>query len=180
VHFDANLDNVALLVIRKGQERAPIRLRYAYLCVAPCDPRLAPGWSRLALWLRGDDPVEVKDPVVASAGTTLVGTYRSYANRRGLGLGVIVGGIILGGLLGSVGGEIFPQDGAAGVSLIVGGSAIGATAAIVGGVLMLRKDEATIEILPQTVPRLQSLSTFGGERVGGLPAGEGVQVRVRF
>jgi len=39
----------------------------------------------MALSLLGDEPVEVKEPVVVSPGTTLRGTYRSAAASRSLG-----------------------------------------------------------------------------------------------
>jgi hypothetical protein len=178
IHFDANEQEVALLVRREG---APgTAARYKYICTAPCDARLLPSESRLALSLLSAHPVEVKDPVVVSAATTLRGTYRSYATLRTVGITTLIVGVIVGAVVASVGGRDVEQNAGVGWGLVAGGSAAGIGAAIAGSVMLLKKDQVTIEILPYAVSRIRALPGLANERAADLPTGHRLELRLRF
>jgi hypothetical protein len=178
VHFDANKEEVALLVRRDGPAGAPVR--YSYVCLAPCDARLLPGPSRMALSLAGNHPIEVKEPVVVAAPTTLLGTYRSHRKMREVGIGVLIAGVVAGSMVALGGATAVSQDATTGWAFIAGGSAAALGSAIIGAVLFLKKDETAIEIVPQTVSRIRTVPGFANESVTDLRVGEGVELRVRF
>jgi hypothetical protein len=178
VHFDANEEQVALLVGRDGPAGAPVR--YGYVCIAPCDARLLPGPSRMALSLAGDHPIEVKEPVVVAAATTLRGTYRSRGTIRGVGVAVLIAGVVAGSMIALGGASTVAQDATTGWAFVVGGSTTALAAAIIGAVFCSKKDETAIEIVPQTVSRIRTLPGFANESVTDPRIGEGVELRVRF
>jgi hypothetical protein len=179
VHFDANKDEVALLVRRDGPAGAAAR--YSYVCIAPCDARLLPGPSRMALSLAGNHPIEVKEPVVVAAATTLLGTYRSHRRLRDVGIAVLIAGVVAGGMVALVAATaVVSQDATTGWAFIAGGSTAALGSAIIGSVLFLKKDETAIEIVPQTVSRVRTVPGFANESVTDLRLGEGVELRVRF
>jgi hypothetical protein len=178
VHFDANEEDIALMVRREGSVEAPAR--YTYICIAPCDARLLPGRARMALAPMGYHPIEVKEPVLVSAATTLRGTYRSRTTMRTVGITIAIFGAIVGGIVASVGGSVVPQDAGTGWGLIVGGASAGLGAAVYGTIMFLQKDQASIEIMPLAVPRIGARPGFANERTADLPAGEGVGLRLRF
>lgn len=178
VHFDANEEDIALMVRREGLVGAPAG--YTYICIAPCDARLLPGPARMALAPMGYHPIDAKDPVFVSASTTLRGTYRSRATMRAVGITIMIFGAIVGGIVASVGGSVVPQDAVTGWGLIVGGASAGLGAAVSGLVMFLKKDEASIQIMPLTVSPIGARPGFANEHAANLPAGEGVGLRIRF
>ena len=178
VHFDANEEDMALMVRREGLGKAPAG--YTYICIAPCDARLLPGRARMALAPMGYHPIEVKEPVFVSASTTLRGTYRSRATMRAFGITIMIFGAIVGGIVAAVGGSVVPQDAGTGWGLIIGGASAGLGAAVSGMVMFLQKDQASIEIMPLAVSRIGTRPGFANERAADLPAGEGVGFRIRF
>jgi hypothetical protein len=186
IHFDANQEGVALAWRRDNPARAQDTYKYVAddsgdLCIAPCDTRLPQAKLRMALSLRGDDPVEVKEPVMVSAATTLRGTYLSQGKTRALGILAIVGGIVSGALLDAIGVTVATENNPWSGWLVFGiGNALGIGAVVVGTVLVLKKDTATIEVMPQTIAPVGATLGWSPERVAGLTAGEGLVLRVRF
>jgi hypothetical protein len=134
----------------------------------------------MALSLGGAHPIEVKEPVVVAAATTLRGTYRSHRVMRDVGIGVLIAGVVAGSMVALGGATAVPQDATSGWAFVAGGSVAALGAAIIGGVLWLKKDETTIEILPQTVSRIRTLPGFANETATEFRIGEGVELLVRF
>jgi hypothetical protein len=166
VHFDANLDDVRLLLRRDEgvYARAP---QYDYLCAAPCDLHFFPGSKRMSVSLQGETPIDIADPITLPDNSVLRATYSSRAFTRQVGLGVLIGGAVFGSLVGCVGIAILPQNQATGISMISGGGAVALGSVVVGSILMLKGDRAKIEIVPQTLvapPADRALSS--GYRTG--------------
>ncbi len=186
IHFDANQEGVALAWRRDNPARTQAMYKYVAddsgdLCIAPCDTRLPQAKLRMALSLRGDDPVEVKEPVMVSAATTLRGIYRSQGKTRAFGILAIVGGIVSGALLDSIGVTVATENNPwSGWTVFGIGSALAIGAVVVGTVLVLKKDTATIEVMPQSIAPVGARLGLSPERVAGLTAGEGLVLRVRF
>jgi hypothetical protein len=186
IHFDANEEGVALALRRDNPAQTQGKYKYVSddsgdLCIAPCDTRLPQAKLRMALSLRGDDPVDVKEPVMVSAATTLRGTYLSQSKTRALGILAIVGGIVSGALLDSIGVTVATENNPWSGWLVFGiGNALGIGAVVVGTVLVLKKDTATIEVMPQSIAPVGATLGWRPERVAGLAAGEGLVLRVRF
>jgi hypothetical protein len=178
VHFDANEEEVALMLRREGAPAG--HAGYDYVCVAPCDARLLPGQSQMALSLSGHASVDVRGPVGVSSGTTLRGTYRSRATMRTVGMTVLIVGAIAGGIVASGGASDVSQNPGVGWTLVGAGAACGLSAVIAGAIMLSQKDQATIEIMPQTVSHIRALPAFANERGADLPTGQGIELRLRF
>jgi hypothetical protein len=185
VHFDANRAEVYLMLPKykrsSSRQRSDGDLsQYEYVCTAPCDVHLLEGTRELALCFEGDDPLNVDLPAPLTGGSTLKGTYESHNSIRAAGVGLIVGGVVLGSLVAFTGAFMLKQDTAVAVTLIAGGSTFGVGGVVVGTLLLLKKDRATIEVVPQAPTAALRWPGFASERPLAPGHGEGFALRLSF
>lgn len=172
VHFDANLDDVRLLIRRDEgvYARAP---QYDYLCAAPCDLHFLPGAKRISISFQGETPIDIRDPVSLPDNSVLRATYSSRALTRSVGLGIFIGGAVFGSLIGCVGIAILPQNKGTGIGLISGGGVLAVGGVVVGSVMLLKQDGAKVELVPQSI-------VGGPDRSPARGYGTGTALRVTF
>jgi hypothetical protein len=162
---------------------------YALVCNAPCDTKVPLGAHRMALAQGGGRAVEVDEPVRFAGPSTLHVHYESRLGMR------VAGWVILG--VASIAGTILIYDAASKTTqdctggfctqapkMDEGEVAAGLITTTVGSLLslafILQRDQAHIELVPQSTARLLPLPGRS-ERVNVGPSeAPGVGVRLRF
>jgi hypothetical protein len=202
VHVASDQDDVALLV-QTGQSEfegvgwgyrswvavSGTSRNYAMICSAPCDAEVPLGTHRMALSLGGGRAAEADDTVRLTEPSTIQVHYESRLGMRVAGWLILGATVIAGSALVVDAMSKGTQDCSQGYCLSrqdvdKGEVAASIATAVVGGllsvVLIRQKDQAHIEVVPQSASRLLRLpGSF--EPVGVAHAeAPGLGVRLRF
>jgi hypothetical protein len=213
IHFEANRKDVQLLV-RTGQAETSgagwafgryggpayysgHTVQYANLCTAPCDATLPTGSHRLALALQGGKALEGEHAIEIDGPTSIRGNYESRAGIRIAGLFVLLGSAIGGTALmvsaihtgGTTCNNNYCASGTSSnidSGALWGGLAVVGIGSLVGAVMLLIKDNVTIEVArgddarALTLPRATREAPVLTPEALALPGGGGLGLRLRM